>query len=420
MSQAVSFIQKQFYINYLMCPKDTSYHIVSLFKIKGEVDRVALEGAANHLLKKYDVLRYSFLRKGRDVLYEVNDNCVITLTTTNIDSAYEDVNINAIHSEIHTPFNLEEAPLIRMHLFVFKNGMSVLSIVFHHIIIDLHSKQVFGNELSALYNKAITGKELQTESISITYSDYAERERTFLEGKEAEKMMGYYQNVFNETDYLTSWPLKKERPVKGSKKGRRIHFTIDKGLSERIRDFSKANTIAPFTLLMSAFVLLCRNVSQQDKVVLGIPLSNRRKKENKDVFGPLVNIVPILINLKNTEKDTEVVSQVRRGLLMAHRNQEIPFIHLIENLNLKRSFSYNPLFQAGFTSEPPMHLTLDKVEITPLCFEREGAQLDLFYTYWEEQDEFRGYLEYSTDLFYEDKMQEWIEVYKSLIQKIVY
>nr|WP_319398892.1 condensation domain-containing protein [uncultured Carboxylicivirga sp.] len=420
MNQSVSFIQKQFYINYLMCPQDTSYHIPSLFKIKGEVDGVALEVAANHLLKKYEVLRYSFHRKGREVLFEVDDNCVITLPKTTLDFPFEDVNIEAIYKEIHKPFNLEEAPLVRMHLFVFNNDVSVLSIVIHHIIIDLHSKQVFGKELSDLYNLAITGKDIQTETISDSYSDYAERERTFLEGKEAAKMMGYYQNVFNETDYLISWPLKEERPVKGSKKGKRINFTIDKGLSERIRDFSKNNSIAPFTLLMSAFVLLCRNVSKQDKVVLGIPLSNRRKKENKDVFGPLVNIVPILIDLKNTEKDTEVVSLVRKGLLMAHRNQEIPFIHLIENLNLKRSFSYNPLFQAGFTSEPPMHLTLDKVDITPLCFEREGAQLDLFYTYWEEQDDFTGYLEYSTDLFYEDQMNEWIEVYKSLIQKLVY
>ncbi len=421
MSQSVSFIQKQFYINDMMNPKDTSYHIPSVFKIEGTINFNYLKKAVTTIVDKHEILRTTYEREDRNILLSFNqeEQIAYEIGQTEISSDFKGIILEQINEEIHKPFDLINGPLLRIRLFEFKNKVSVLTIVFHHIVIDLHSKILFGQELSNLYNNFLEGKELSLGKDLYTYSVFARKEREWIESVEAKKMLKYWQSLYTDRDYLLQLSQSKKRPALNRKNGKRIYFKFDVNSYSRIKKYTKSNSTTVFAILLSGYSLLCNKLSQQNKVIIGVPLTNRRKEINKHIFGPLVNIVPLLVDFSDIKSDNELISYIRKSMLLAHRNQEIPFLNLLENLDLNRNFSYNPLFQVGFTSEPPMELNFNDAKISSLVYEKKGAQLDLFYTFWERDNEIHSYMEYSSDLFEEAEVKEWIELFKEYVLRLV-
>ncbi len=134
-----------------------------------------------------------------------------------------------------------------------------------------------------------------------------------------------------------------------------------------------------------------------------------------EFFGPLINIVPIVFDFSSLKTTRELIQNTRMALLNAHRNQEVPFLYLVNNLDVKKSFAYNPVFQVGFAYEPRIEFSFNGVKTKPLVIERKGSQLDLFYTIWEDDKEIHGCVEYSSDLFAEATITNWIEKMKSIV-----
>lgn len=405
----------------MMHPKDTSYLIPSLFKIKGTIDVDILEKAINTIVGKYEILRSIYIRKGNQISQSFIDenDAKIKIAQVFSQDNYKDVEFTDFSNEIHQSFNLDKWPLFRVKLFSFKNDVSVLAITFHHIIIDLHSKVVFGKELSYYYNQFINNIDSDFEEIDTTYKEFVCWEKEWLSTPKADRMLGFWKNHLKGADFELDLPTDYKRPSLSTKKGKRIYFILDELLTKRVKTFGKKVSMDPFVILLSAYALLCSRLSKQDHIIVGVPVTNRRKLGFKNTFGPLLNIVPIHVNFATINDENDLIKQVRISLLQAHRNQEIPLLFLLENIEYKKSFSRNPIFQIGFTSEPPMELDFDGLTISPLVLEKMGSQLDLFFTFWEREGKIQVLLEYSSDLFTDSTIHKWIENYKGIVMELV-
>jgi len=86
-----------------------------------------------------------------------------------------------------------------------------------------------------------------------------------------------------------------------------------------------------------------------------------------------------------------------------------PFLLINDFLRNKGT---NSVLQTGFTFDPPINLFLDNHETESITVDKEGSQLDLFLTLWEQNDSFRGYLEYSTNLFRPGTVKRFTDIYK--------
>jgi len=417
----ISNIQKQFYINNMMYPKDTSYLIPSLFEIKGAINLDLLEKAINTIVGRHEILRSFYVRKGNQISQSFIDenDAKIKVAQIFLPSIYNGVEFTDLNDEIHQSFKLDKWPLFRVKLFSFKNDISILTITFHHIIIDLHSKKVFGKELSCYYNQFLKNIDSDFEETDISYKEFVSWEKEWLCTQEAERMLGFWKKHLEGADFELYLPTDDKRPSLSTKKGKRIYFVLDESITISVKTFGKKISIDSFVILLSAYSFLCHKLSKQDHVIVGVPTTNRKKLNFKNTFGPLLNIVPIHVNFSTINDKNDLIKQVRLSLLQAHRNQEIPFLFLLENIEFKKSFSRNPIFQIGFTSEPPMEVNLDGLSISPLVIEKLGSQLDLFFTFWEKKGEIHVLLEYSSDLFTDSTIRKWIENYKSIVMKLV-
>ncbi|MCT4648299.1 MAG: condensation domain-containing protein [Carboxylicivirga sp.] len=411
----VSLIQKQFLFNSLLYPKDTSQHIVSIFKIDGYVDICRLENALNKLIKQHTILHTVFNRKGKEFDSSIIDSEEVDFKVNRIDKKIEFLGIlpDEIYNDIHKPFNVSEWPLIRVKTWEFANNISIMTIVFHHAIIDLHSKNIFQSFLSRYYNNQIDN-ENEEVGFETVYSDYAKAENDWLNTAEAGKMIRFWQNYIGTPEKQLPLPTDHQRPGIRSKQGKRIFFSFSNEDSTYVLKYAKDNLVDVFTVMLSAYGTLLRDITGQNDVTIGVPFSNRRKEINKQVFGPVLNILPLKIDLTE-DNARNLIQQVRKTMLMAHRNQELPFLYLLDHLQYQKSFSSFPVFQVGFTREDEMELSFNDLIIESIPFEREGAQLDIFLTYWLKENKIQGYFEYASDLFNVTTIEQWIQQYKNIL-----
>ena len=123
-----------------MNPDSGAYNLFSVFKVGKPLDHENLEEAVRYVIDRHEPLRTSFDFVD-DELFQVirtSSETEFSISTFNIDQPFDDEKIHpAVVVEANKPFDLSNAPLCRVSLFTFANRVSVLTIVFHHIILGI-------------------------------------------------------------------------------------------------------------------------------------------------------------------------------------------------------------------------------------------------------------------------------------------
>ena len=414
----ISQIQKQFWVLQNVYRNNTAYNIASILKIKGEPSKDAIEYAIQQLILRYEALQVYFEEKNGEVYQlSISDKPDIRIDITDFTEPLQEDNLpEMVMKEVNGIFNLAEWPLFRIKLFSFSDGMYLMTIVFHHIIIDSHSKKIFSKEFSRFYNEYCKNSLSAPREITSNFSDYIDWERDWLGSEEYKKMIGEWKSFIPKTPEILEIPADFPKPKINNLQGKNIHFELDKELSFNIRKFAEDKLVIPFTVLLTAYAILINRLTNQSEIIIGVPLTNRRRPEFKDTFGCFVNIVPVKVSFDEDVSGSELLKQIRQSLLLAHRMQEVPFLLINDFLRNKGA---NSVLQTGFTFELPLHLSLNNLDTQSLVVEKDGSQLDMFITLWEQEDEFNGYLEYSTHLFKDSTARRYINIYERIIRSFL-
>ncbi len=399
----ISKFQEQFWLLYKLAKSSPVYNIASVFKLDKKPDVGILQNAIHVLMQRHESLRTSFGMEGSELFQFIwsPDEISIEVEEIKTQKSFENSKPDLpgeIYNEVHLPFDLSKAPLLRVKLFEFSD-VFVLTIVFHHIVVDLHSKNIFARELSILYHSEIKDERPILPEVSVQYADFSKWHNTWRQGPDASKMNDSWMKELPGPNTLLNLPADFDRPVLPGLNGTRNYFVLDKSMSSGIIDFAAEQSSTTFLVFLTAYAILLHKLSQQETIIIGVPLSNRRNEAFKDVFGCMVNIVPIAISFSQDSSCFEIRNQIRQSLLLAHRKQEVSFLDILNSAREIRNLSYNPYFQTGFTFEPPMALKLDEIKAENIALEKKGSQLDLFLTMWEYESQFSGYIEYASDLF---------------------
>jgi len=128
-----------------------------------------------------------------------------------------------------------------------------------------------------------------------------------------------------------------------------------------------------------------------------------------------VNILPVAIEIDGSSAFEDVYNSIRRELLLNNRHQAYPFLKIAESYSGERDPMRPRLLQAGFTNEPLFNLDLEGLDCSPVYLPREGAQMDLFITWWKRGDSWEGYWEYNTGSFGEDEILRWQDYYARIL-----
>ena len=402
--------QKRFYLLHQVEGSATSYNIPRAFRIKGSIDIARLENCFLTLIARHEALRTGFeMREGMPVQI-IKATAPFNIGYTRALFTERD---QLIRSFIRT-FDLSTPPLLRAQLFDFGETDKWFLFDMHHIISDGMSSALFIEELIQLYN----GEHL--EPLAIQYSDFTVWQNDFLSSDLSKEQEKYWLQQFAEEVPVLSLQTDYPRPAVKSFNGKRKQLALQEKLSRQLHTLSTQLDCTVNQLLLAAFKVLLYKYTGNEDMVLGTPVAGRTRAELDKVLGVFINTLALRSHPTGNKTFKAFLAEVKQTSVEALKNQDYPFELLIDQLNLTRDRSRNPLFDImfSFVHEERTDLLLGDAILEPVQDIYDTSKFDLLLEGVKAGEHIELNLEYSTDLFREATATALLQHYVNLLQQI--
>lgn len=300
----------------------TVYNMPTAMRLSGQLDIAALQNALNRLVERHESLRTTFIERAGEPFLQVGLTEDWSMTQENIDPAEVAARVDAFSSEV---FDLANGPLFKALLLIESDNSYVLATNQHHIISDGWSSIVFGAQLSAFYHAQVTGSEPKLAPMPIQYSDYAWRQREWLEGGELERQLGYWQTKMADAVSLLELPTDRLRPAVQTFNGSLHGFDIDAEVASKVKKLAAKHGCTAYMVWLTGYKVLLAIYSGQRDIVVGTPTANRGRIEVENIIGFFVNTLVLRDVLDWHGTFEMLLMQVRTTLLDAQSHQDVPF-----------------------------------------------------------------------------------------------
>ena len=200
----------------------------------------------------------------------------------------------------------------------------------------------------------------------------------------------------------------------------KFFFNIDTDLTEKLNHLSLTAGTTHFMILLAIFYVLISKYSGQEDIIIGFPISGRNHTDLQEVLGMFVNTLPMRNFPKGNKSFIEFLLEVKENSLSVLENQDYQFEKLIEQINLKRDPSRNPLFDIVFAMQnmDKGKIKLDYLEIIPFDYYNKTAKFDLTLNAAVEMRKILLSFEYCTKLFRKETIERIAGHYINILQQI--
>src|SRR5262249_33477033 len=133
----------------------TEYNMSGGLRLRGELDREALERTVNAIIERHESLRTHFVEMDGVPVQVIEPELRIEIPLEDLSgldegSQWQRVS-EALRWEAGQPFNLARGPVLRVRLLKLGERDHILLRTMHHIVSDGWSHGVFNRELTILY-----------------------------------------------------------------------------------------------------------------------------------------------------------------------------------------------------------------------------------------------------------------------------
>ena len=322
--------------------------------------------------------------------------------------------------DVQKPFDLTQAPLLRLSLIKLKTEKHLLLVTMHHIISDAWSAGIFIKEISALYQAFSTGKPSPLPELSIQYADFAVWQQEWLRGEVLNKQLTYWKQQLE--NVKTTLKLPKDKfSSEITSVGKQYHFALDRESSQKLTTLCQQQ-VTLFMILLTIFNTLLYSYSQQEDILIGSPIANRNRSEIEGLIGFFVNTLVLRTDLSSNPTFTELLQRVKKISLDAYAHQDLPFEKLVAELQPERYRDRSPLFQVWFVLQnaPTAEFQLSGLNLTLLDIETGLVRHDLKLDLTKTESGIKGFFEYKQDLFSENAIANLTKRFKTIVSLIIH
>jgi aspartate racemase len=372
----VSFAQQSLWLQYQMEGMSNTYNLTFVYRLEGRLDISALEKSLHYLISHHDALRTSFKLIDGEPYQIIAESVQWKLEEHTSDRETADMELRAFASQ---PFSLEQAPLMRVHLWKYPQNEYKLLFSIHHIIFDGWSLGVFERELAEVYSRYAAGQQANLPALELDYADYADWQRDWLCGDELQKQLVYWQEHLKGAPELLDLPTDHPRQPERTYHGRSIHLDLEPVFVNRLEELARREGVTLFMLLNAAYAIILGRYSRQEDVVIGFPMANRQHKEFEEMLGFFVNMLPLRVDLSGNPGLSELLRRIRQSSVEAYAHQDAPFEKMVEGLLSHREPGQNPVFQvvSDFVNTPSQGLHLEDCDVQPESLDIGVEKFDL-------------------------------------------
>jgi len=408
----LSFSQQRLWLLHQFGPDSVAYNETHITRFTGQLDVDALERAHIEIVRRHQVLRTTFA---------IVDGEPVQVVAPPVDSFLSMVDLEyplvaereaglqrLLEEEKRRPFDLAHDPPWRATLVHLAEDEHAVLSTMHHITFDGWSMGVLNKELYALYAAFAARMASPLPELPIQYADYADWQRKWLQGDNLKWLLDYWKQQLAGLETLQIFTDRPRPPVQTDNGAVQL-IPLPKTLTEAIKTFDQQENVTAFMTLLAAFKALLHRYTGQTDIVVGSLVANRNRREVEGLIGYFVNNLVMRTDFSGDPTFRVLVDRVSKVALEAYAHQDLPFAHLIDELEVERDMSRNALFQVLFVWQnvPKSDGALPGVSpgATPVLqieaelVHTDTAKLDLILYMEEMADGIEGLWEYNTDLF---------------------
>ncbi|WP_367865338.1 amino acid adenylation domain-containing protein [Pedobacter sp. WC2423] len=407
----LSYAQKRMYFLYEFDSASTAYNMPSVLRLSGILDKERLAKAFNGLLERHEVLRTYFELLDGVPFQKLLDKTLLDIVHMDAD----DETWKTVLNSFIRPFELSKAPLIRVGLISFSPQEQLLVVDMHHIISDGISSNILIKDFMALYN----GEELSP--LALQYKDYAVWQQSLIQQKQLVLHKDFWLKEYENEVPVLELPADFPRPLNKQYAGAK--FVCELGLLEslELRKLAEQEGVTMFMLMFAAFSVLLSKLGNQEDIVIGVPAGGRDHAELEDMLGMFVNTLPIRVAPERILTFKAFLAEIKQKTLSCFEHQSYPYEEMIEELQLKRDTSRNPLFDVMFSyqhdSQPLLIIPGVVIGYTELS--EVVSKFDLRLNVTDHAAGLRLEFEYATGIFKAETITRFASYFRKIIAGVL-
>ncbi|TQV77376.1 amino acid adenylation domain-containing protein [Aliikangiella marina] len=427
----LSYAQQRLWVIDQFNQNSVQYNMPARYLVKGEFNLKALKKAFKCVLERHQVLRTCFVEYEHTPKQVIQDKfdlpfSFIDISLTSSQQLSQKLS-DIIDEETNTPFDLSKDIMIRVKVVKIADESHLILYTMHHIASDGWSVGVFRNEISQLYAAFASDEPNPLKPLKIQYADFAMWQKQWLEGELLRKGLNYWRNQLKLLPVTHGLPLDYRRPNQQTYSGRIYRQFINRTLSQKIQRVCEKHEVTLFMVLQTALAVLVSRFSNQSDIVIGTPIAGRNHSDLESLIGFFINTLVIRTKISSDTSICDLLKQNKETILDAYGHQYIPFEMLVDELQPKRSLSFNPLVQILFAVQNTQKGYLNFQESNDFASNIDKAgnikevsniKFDLEINVHEQQDGLSVSWGYNTSLFEQESIFNFANSYQNLLNSI--
>jgi amino acid adenylation domain-containing protein len=390
-----SYGQEQLWFLEQLEPSTPLYNIVLGYRIRGQVDTVALEAALNAFVARHESFRTTLRDIDGRPMQVIHTNVKIRLNSLLAREPGLAGAIVAAQDHARVPFDPRTAPLLRAAICRFAPDAHLLALTIHHSIFDGWSVSILNREVGLLYSHARGLLPEEPRLPALQFSDFTRWERAFVDANADTQARFWAEHLAPPLPKVDLFAKQLRSRTRSLEAGQTRIDVVD---LTRLRDVCKTEGITPFVAALSAFILLLKDYGGQRDLLLGLPVLNRDLPGADEIVGFLTNTLALRFRLRPQMTGRDLFSFVRGVTLDGMERSSFPLARVVQTVGPERDTTQSPLFQVLFNYElPPDELRLAGCYTSPVDLFTNVTKFDLTLTVRENDDNLSCCFEYRLD-----------------------
>ncbi|MBA3948475.1 MAG: amino acid adenylation domain-containing protein, partial [Acidobacteria bacterium] len=420
---AVSHGQRRLWLIDRIDEDSPAYNISSAFDVRGPLNRDALADAFNALVARHESLRTVFVEVDDEPRQRVLDELRLPVDHVDLraDARADERVRGLVAAQASRPFDLRRGPLLRVSVFQTDDDRSVLALTIHHIVSDEWSMRVLIAEAVQLYARAISGGATSLSPLPMQYRDYAAWQQTRLSDDALEVHRRYWLAKLAPPVTSLHLPADDARPAVPTSRGRHHRVRMGAETRAKIRTLGATRGASPFMALVAIVKVLLYRLTGELDIWVGSPIAGRTHPDLAHQIGFYVNTLVLRDTLDGDETFEALLDKVRRTAEEAYAHQAMPFDRLVEEVGAARDLSRSPLFDVMVSYESDIDgvPATAGVEVEEIKLDSGVSKFDLTFAFAESERGIDVEVEFSTDLFSQERIERMSAQLVRLAESIV-
>lgn len=403
-----------------------AYNMPVSIQLNGEYHIENFKKAILATIDRHEILRTVFIKdKNEEVQQKIETKEALGFEIKYIDYRNEknaEFLANAfVKADTKKAFNLDKGPLVRVCLLQTSDEKFVFYYNLHHSISDGWSMDILARDVMAHYEAYQSDGKINLPILRIQYKDYASWQLAQQNSDAYQVHKNYWLDKFSGELPLLEMSSHTKRPKLKTYNGATLQTHISPSLTGKLEQFITEEQGSLFTVLLALWnVLLSKHTSQND-IIIGSPVTGRNHSDLKDQIGFYVNMMALRNEVNLEESFKNFYKRVKDDTLEAFNHQDYPFDQLVEDLQIIRNPSRNPIFDVVLVvkneDKNNKETVLDYEKIVAL--DAQTSKYDLQLSFQKTNEALVFELNYNTDVYNRDLIEGLVVHFKELLSNVL-